>query len=146
MRQVLFICVCVCVCARVCARTKIPQMCLTLWDTMDCSPPGSSLQGILQERILAWVAMPSSRGIFPTQGPNPCLFSLISPALAGGFFTMSATYICICIHMNLILANLAISFYGVLYSPLGLWIGFVIVMCLICPEVKSVFACCLQCR
>ena len=40
--------------------------------------------GILQERKLEWVAMPSPRGIIPTQGSNPCL---ISPALAGRFFT-----------------------------------------------------------
>ena len=31
-------------------------------------PPGSSVPGILQERILEWVAMPSSREIFLTQG------------------------------------------------------------------------------
>ena len=31
-------------------------------DPMDCSPPGSSVHGILQTRILEWVAMPSSRG------------------------------------------------------------------------------------
>ena len=37
----------------------------TLCDAMDCSPPGSSIHGILQARILEWVAMPSSRGIFP---------------------------------------------------------------------------------
>jgi len=37
---------------------------------MDGSPPGSSLHGISQARILEWVAMPSSRGIFPTQGLN----------------------------------------------------------------------------
>ena len=36
--------------------------CTTLCDPMDCSPPGSSVHGILQARILAWVAMPSSRG------------------------------------------------------------------------------------
>ena len=30
-------------------------------DPMDCSPPGSSVHGILQARILEWVAMPSSR-------------------------------------------------------------------------------------
>ena len=30
--------------------------------TMDCSPPGSSVHGILQARILEWVSMPSSRG------------------------------------------------------------------------------------
>ena len=36
-------------------------------------PPGSSVHGILQARILEWVAMPSSQGIFPTQGTNPHL-------------------------------------------------------------------------
>ena len=38
------------------------QSCLTLHDPMDCSPPGSSVHGILQARILEWVAMPSFRG------------------------------------------------------------------------------------
>ena len=33
-----------------------------LCDPMDCSPPGSSVHGILQARVLEWVAMPSSRG------------------------------------------------------------------------------------
>ena len=33
--------------------------CLTLCDPMDCSPPGSSVHGILQARLLEWVAMPS---------------------------------------------------------------------------------------
>ena len=37
---------------------------------MDCSPPGASVLGILQARILEWVAISSSRGIFPTQGSN----------------------------------------------------------------------------
>ena len=41
---------------------KLLQLCLTLCDPMDCSPPGSSVHGILQARILEWVAMPSSRG------------------------------------------------------------------------------------
>ena len=40
---------------------------------MDCSPPDSSVHGILQARILEWVASPFSRGIFPTQGLNPGL-------------------------------------------------------------------------
>ena len=35
---------------------------------MDCSPLGFSVHGILQERILEWVAMPSNQDIFPTQG------------------------------------------------------------------------------
>ena len=40
---------------------KSPQSCPTLCDPMYCSPPGSSVPGILQARILEWVAMPSSR-------------------------------------------------------------------------------------
>ena len=41
---------------------KSLQSCLTLCDRVDCSPPGSSVHGILQARILGWIAMPSSRG------------------------------------------------------------------------------------
>ena len=39
----------------------------------DCSLPGSCLYGIFQARILEWVAISFSRGIFPTQGSNPGL-------------------------------------------------------------------------
>ncbi|XP_061290665.1 dehydrogenase/reductase SDR family member 12 isoform X3 [Bos javanicus] len=42
--------------------TQLLQSCLTLCNPMDCSPPGSSVQGSLQARILGWVVMPSSRG------------------------------------------------------------------------------------
>ena len=41
---------------------KLIQLCLPLSNPMDCSPPGSSVHGILQARILEWAAMPSSRG------------------------------------------------------------------------------------
>ena len=44
--------------------------CLTLSDPINCSPLGSSVHGILQARILEWVAISFSRGIFPTQGSN----------------------------------------------------------------------------
>jgi len=40
---------------------------------MDCSPPGFFIHGIFQARILEWVAISFSRGIFPTQGSNPGL-------------------------------------------------------------------------
>ena len=40
----------------------VVQLCLTLFDLTDYSPPGSSVHGIFQARILEWVAMPSSRG------------------------------------------------------------------------------------
>ena len=49
--------VCDCCCLVVC-------LCLTLCDPMDCSPPGSSVCGISQARILEWVAIPFSRGSF----------------------------------------------------------------------------------
>ena len=40
---------------------------------MDFSPPSSSILGIFQAKILEWVAISFSRGIFPTQGLNPGL-------------------------------------------------------------------------
>ena len=40
----------------------VAQSCLTLCNPTDCSPPGSSVHGISQARILEWVAMPSSKG------------------------------------------------------------------------------------
>ena len=43
------------------------QSCLTLCDPMDCSPPGSSVHGILQASILEWVAFPIS-GDLPNSG------------------------------------------------------------------------------
>ena len=43
-------------------RAKLLQSCPTLCSPMDCSPPGSSVPGILQARILKWVTIPSSRG------------------------------------------------------------------------------------
>jgi len=40
----------------------VAQSCPAVCNPMDCSPPGSSVHGILQAKILMWVAMPSSRG------------------------------------------------------------------------------------
>ena len=50
---------------------------------MDCSPPGSSVHGISQARILEWVAFPSP-GDLSEPGIEPT--SPASPVLAGGFF------------------------------------------------------------
>ena len=44
------------------SESEVTQLCLTLGNTMDCSPPGSSIHGILQARILEWVAISFSRG------------------------------------------------------------------------------------
>ena len=54
-----------------CMSARSFQLCSTLCDPMDCSLPGSSVNGILQARILEWVAMPSSRGSSPAQGLDP---------------------------------------------------------------------------
>ena len=70
-----------------CACAKSFHSCLTLCDPMHCSPPGSSVLGILQARILEWVARPSS-GDLPD--PRTELLSLMSSALTGRFFTTSA--------------------------------------------------------
>ena len=48
----------------------VAQLCLTLCDLMDCSPPVSSVHGILQVGILEWVAIPLSRDL-PDPGIEP---------------------------------------------------------------------------
>ena len=59
----------------ICLLCLVTQSCLTLFNPMNCSPPGSSVHGLSQARLLEWVAI--SSGIFPTQGSNPHLWSLL---------------------------------------------------------------------
>ena len=68
---------------------KLLQSSLTLCNPRDCSPPGSSVHGILQARKLEWVAIPFCRG-FSQPRDKPA--SLLSPALSGRFFTTSTTW------------------------------------------------------
>ena len=81
---------CYCAC---CA--KMLQSCLTLFNLMDCSPPGCSIHGILQARILEWVAISSSKGSsWPRDwtcvsytsctGRQVCLFGFFSPLTPPG--------------------------------------------------------------
>ena len=56
------------------------QSCPTLCDPMDCSPPGSSVHGILQATILGWVAISFSRG-FSDPGIEPGSSALQEDAL-----------------------------------------------------------------
>ena len=72
-----------------CVLCLVAQSCLTFYDPMDCSPPGSSVHGIFQARILEWIATPFSRG---SSQPRDELMSLKSAALVGRFFTTSATW------------------------------------------------------
>ena len=56
---------------------KLLRLCLTVCDPMDCSPQVPLSMGILQARILEWVAVPSSRG-FPNPGIKPHLLCLLN--------------------------------------------------------------------
>ena len=87
--MLLCVCVCVCVCARTCALSHFSCV-QTLCSPMDCSPTGFPVHGILQARIVEWVAMPSPPGDLPNPGIEPV--SLESPALASRFFTTSTTW------------------------------------------------------
>jgi len=69
------VCVCVCVCV------LVSQSCWTLCNCMGCSSPGSSVHGILQARILEWVAIPFSRGSSRPWGQTQVSH------IAGRFFT-----------------------------------------------------------
>ena len=64
---------------------------------MDCSPPGSSVHGILQARILEWVAIPPS-GDLPDRGTGPT--SLTSSALAAGSLPLvpPGKHIVVCVY------------------------------------------------
>jgi len=62
---------------RMCMCAKSLQSSPTLYNPIDCSPPGSSDHETLQARILEWIAITSSRGIFPTQGWKPPLLCLL---------------------------------------------------------------------
>ena len=66
------------------SEVKGAQLCLTLCDPMDCSPSGSSVHGVLQARILEWVAIPSSRG--SSQSRDRICTSYVS-CIAGRFLT-----------------------------------------------------------
>ena len=62
----------------VCACWVASGLCLTLCYPMDCSPPDSSVHGILQARVLDWVAMPSPRGSsWPRGWTHPHLLCLL---------------------------------------------------------------------
>ena len=69
-----------------CVHAKLLQSCLTLCDPINCSPPGSSVHGILQARMLEWVALPSSRGFSQPRGPTHSSWS----SCIGGRFIITA--------------------------------------------------------
>ena len=64
------------------AEMLVSQLSKTICDPMDCSPPGSSVHGIFQERVLEWVAIP-----FPRESSWPRDWTPVS-CIAGRFFTI----------------------------------------------------------
>ena len=86
----------------VCAHAMSLQSCPTLCEPMDHSPSGSSVCGILQARILEWVATPSSRRSSPPM--DQTRVSPASPALQAHSSTAEPTgksYTCICIYTHI---------------------------------------------
>ena len=73
----------------------VAQSCLTLCDPMDCSPPGSSVHGILQTRIPEWAAIPFSRG---TSRPRD---GTTVSRIADKFFSLSHQGSLLCIERSL---------------------------------------------
>ena len=65
-------------CMKVKNESEVAQLCLTLSDPMDCSPRGSSIHGIFQERVLEWGAVAFSA--FPIWIPFISFSSLIAVA------------------------------------------------------------------
>ena len=63
---------------------SVVQLCLTLCDPVDCGPPGPSVHGILQARLLEWIVIPFARGSFWPRDQTRVSFT------AGRFFTVWA--------------------------------------------------------
>ena len=68
----------------ICMPTESPQSFLILCNPMDCSLPGSTVHGILQARILEWVAIPFSRG---SSGPRDLTCIFCGSCISCRFFT-----------------------------------------------------------
>ena len=66
----------------------LTQSCLTLCDPIDCNLQGFSVQGILQVRLLEWAAISWFRDLLDSRSKP---MSLLSPALAGIFFTTESS-------------------------------------------------------
>ena len=66
-------------------KVLVTQLCLTLWDSMDCSPLGSPVHGLLQVRILGGLTLPS-----PGESSQPWDWTWVS-CIAGRFFIIWAS-------------------------------------------------------
>ena len=80
---------------------KSLQLCLTLWDSMDCSPPGSSVHGISQARILEWVAI-SFTVLFYLNEILKQLFELLLRQIVHIYYLGSVTKKLLCFSVNIL--------------------------------------------
>ena len=85
---------------------------------MDCNPPGSSVHGILQARILKWVCRFLCQGIFLTQGLNPCLlyWQVNSLSLCHLVSPLLCMCVCMCVYIYI--------------SIIDCWYSWINIMCL----------------
>jgi len=65
------------------SKREVTQSCLTLLDPMDCSPPGSSVHGIFQARVLEWGSVPFDMEVLGSSAKlslegcySPCLLEI----------------------------------------------------------------------
>ena len=73
-------------CMKVKSESEVAQLCPTLSDPMDCSPPGSSIHGIFQATVLEWVPLPSPRALHSSLGSShlpKCMYFFQFLLLAG---------------------------------------------------------------
>ena len=113
--HVVYMCMCVCACVCVCVQSlsQVQLFC----SPMDYSPPGSSVSGIFQARILEWVAISSSR-----ESPRPRDGAHSSPALQADSLPLSHVGSPLCMINGYKWEALRFSFYNlwlVLFPPLG---------------------------
>ena len=83
-------------CMKVKSESEVTQSCPTLCDPMDCSPPGSSVHGIFQARVLEWVAIAFSTMIYIREcSAYVFLWELkdtCTPMFSATLFTMAKTW------------------------------------------------------
>ena len=100
---------------------------------MDCSPPGSSVHGILQARILGWVAIPFSRGFSRLRDREPTSLG------SGGFFTIRATWLnaWISLYENKFHKDFIYYFEDKIYFKIRTGDSFKILLCCFCFHFPS---------
>ena len=127
-----------------CVCVLVAQLCPTLCDPMDCSPPGFFVHGILQARILEWVAISFSRGSsWPRDQTQVSCF-------AGRFFTIWANWVVQykwIFQINyslafeaptcLIITNIKRSFHKNLYNVLSPFYNSCILTCILVTKKNS---------